>query len=96
MEFGTGCSVLFKCQNGLAWFPGHYKPLHCGIKYGSRHNMSISNPGITCWKEGGVPEVEGLVKWDDPICTNLYNDTEKAWEWMKLGLSKKQKDYRRT
>ena len=28
------CTV--KCQNGLAWFPGHYKPLHCGIKYGSQ------------------------------------------------------------
>jgi len=36
MEFGTGCSELFKCQDvGLDSFPGHYKPLHCGIKYGS-------------------------------------------------------------
>ena len=40
------------------------------------HNISITSPGITCWEEEGVPEVEGQAKWDDAICTNLYNDNK--------------------
>ena len=39
------------------------------------HKISVSSPGITCWEEEGVPEVEGQAKRDDAICTNLYNDT---------------------
>ena len=40
------------------------------------HNISISSPWITCWEEGGVPEVEGQAKRDDAIRTNLYNDNK--------------------